>query len=252
MDRSWIFGAPFTPTYVKGVEEFMKFVSDRYPKDSQILCPYTRRLNQILRSQPDVSDHLHIYGMSATYTRWIYHGESADVEVVENLDQQQLDGRDYDFGIHMDAADDDYDEDHGVPELIGELYTAAEAQGEQPRFARVLEDAKKSLSPGSSHSKFFFLVRMLYIKSRYRIGNGAFSVIMKLLSGGYLRVICQNHMMRPRNILKSWALVFRTLMCARIIVCCFERSMKRRMCAQYARRLDGKMELGPSGFHTKY
>ena len=37
----------------------------------------------------------------------------------------------------MDVPDDDYDEDHGVPELIGDLYAAAEADGEQPRFARV-------------------------------------------------------------------------------------------------------------------
>ena len=184
MDRSWIFGAPFTPAYVKGVEEFMQFVSERYPKDSQILCPCSRCLNQKMQSQHDASDHIHIYGMSATYTRWIHHGESADTEVVENL-EQQVEGRDHDFGIHVDVADDDYDEEHGVPEMIGELYAAAEAEGQQPMFARVLEDAKKSLSPGSSHSKFSFLVRMLYIKSHYRIGNTGFSIMMKLLSSGF-------------------------------------------------------------------
>jgi hypothetical protein len=122
--------------------------------------------------------------MSATYTRWIHHGESADTAVVENLEQEEQ-GSYHDFGIHVDVADDDEDDDHGVPEMIGELYAAAEAEGGEIRFARVLEDAKKSLSPGSSHSKFSFLVRMLYIKSRYRIGNTAFSVIMKLLSEGF-------------------------------------------------------------------
>ncbi|XP_066341633.1 uncharacterized protein [Miscanthus floridulus] len=122
--------------------------------------------------------------MSAAYTRWIHHGESADTVVVENL-EQEVEGSDHDFGIHVDVADDDYDEDHGVPEMIGDLYAVAEADGEQPRFARVLEDAKKSLSPGSSHSKFSFLVRMLYIKSCYRIGNIAFSTMLKLLSSGY-------------------------------------------------------------------
>ena len=185
MDRSWIFGTQFTPAYVKGVEEFMKFVSERYPEDSHILCPCSKCLNQTLRSQDDVSDHIHIYGMSATYTRWIHHGESADTVVVENLEQPEVEGSDHDFGIHVDVADDDYDEDHGVPEMIGDLYAAAEADGEQPRFARVLEDAKKSLSPGSSHSKFSFLVRMLYIKSHYRIGNTGFSIMMKLLSSGF-------------------------------------------------------------------
>ncbi|XP_066396301.1 uncharacterized protein [Miscanthus floridulus] len=122
--------------------------------------------------------------MSAAYTRWIHHGESVDTVVVENL-EQEVEGSDHDFGIHVDVADDDYDEDHGVPEMIGDLYATAEADGEQPRFARVLEDAKKSLSPGSSHSKFSFLVRMLYIKSHYRIGNTAFSTMLKLLSSGY-------------------------------------------------------------------
>ncbi|XP_066316172.1 uncharacterized protein [Miscanthus floridulus] len=184
MDRSWIYGTQFTPAYVKGVEEFMKFVSERYPEDSHILCPCNKCLNQSLWPQDDVNDHIHIYGMSVAYTRWIHHGESADTVVVENL-EQEVEGSDHDLGIHVDVADDDYDEDHGVPEMIGDLYAVAEADGEQPRFARVLEDAKKSLSPGSSHSKFSFLVRMLYIKSRYRIGNTAFSTMLKLLSSGY-------------------------------------------------------------------
>jgi hypothetical protein len=131
----------------------------------------------------EVHDHLLIFGMSATYTRWTDHGESEDTVVIENLEQEG-EGSDHDFRIHVDVADDDYDEDYGVPEMIGDLYAAAEADGEQPRFAKVLEDAKKSLSP-SIHSKFSFLVRMLYIKSRYRIGNTSFSTIMKLLSSGY-------------------------------------------------------------------
>ncbi|XP_066316152.1 uncharacterized protein [Miscanthus floridulus] len=124
--------------------------------------------------------------MLAAYTRWIHHGESADTVVVENL-EQEVEGSDHDFGIHVDVADDDYDEDHEVLEMIGDLYAVTEADGEQPRFARVLEDAKKPLSPGSSHSKFSFLVRMLYIKSHYRIDNTAFSTMLKLLSLGTLR-----------------------------------------------------------------
>jgi hypothetical protein len=40
-------------------------------------------------------------------TRWIEHGESSNVEVVENLDQQEVEVRDHDFGIHDDMADYD-------------------------------------------------------------------------------------------------------------------------------------------------
>jgi hypothetical protein len=54
----------------------------------------------------------------------------------------------------MDVDDDVYDDDHGVPEMIGELFAAAEADGEEPRFTGVLGDSKKALSPGSSHSNF--------------------------------------------------------------------------------------------------
>jgi hypothetical protein len=66
--------------------------------------------------------------------------------------------------------------------MIGDLYAQAEADGKQPRFARVLEDAKKALSPGSRHSKFSFMVRMLYFKSRYRISNAGFSTMTNLIS----------------------------------------------------------------------
>jgi hypothetical protein len=37
MDRRWVYGKQFTPAYVKGVEEFMNFVSERYPEDTHSL-----------------------------------------------------------------------------------------------------------------------------------------------------------------------------------------------------------------------
>jgi hypothetical protein len=133
MDRRWVYGKQFTPAYVKRVEEFMNFVSERYPEDTHIRCPCVNCLNQMLRPQSEVETHIHIYGMSATYTRWIHHGESADTEV-EGI-EEDVEGYDHDFGIHMDVGDDVYDDDHGVPEMIGELFAAAEADGEEPRFA---------------------------------------------------------------------------------------------------------------------
>jgi hypothetical protein len=183
MDRRWVYGKQFTPAYVKGVEEFMNFVSERYPEDTHIRCPCVNCLNQRLRPQSEVETHIHIYGMSATYTRWIHHGESEYTEV-EGI-EEEVEGYDHHFGIHMDVDNDVYDDDHGVPKMIGELFAAAEADGEEPRFAGVLGDSKKALSSGSSHSKFSFVVRMLYMKSRYRISNTSFSAMMKLMSDGY-------------------------------------------------------------------
>jgi hypothetical protein len=121
--------------------------------------------------------------MSATYTRWIYHGEAADN--IEDVIQPEVEGHDDDIGIHMDVDDHGNYDDHGVPEMLGELYAVAEADGEKPRFAKVLEDAKKALSPGSKHSKFSFMVRMLYLKSRYQICNTAFTTMMTVISDSY-------------------------------------------------------------------
>jgi hypothetical protein len=114
--------------------------------------------------QNQVETYLHIYGISPTYTRWTHHGEAADVEMDEGLDQE-VEEHDNEFGIHVDTNEDGYDEDHGVPEMIGDLFATAEADGEIPTFATVLKDAKKKLSPGSKHSIFSFWVRMLYMKS---------------------------------------------------------------------------------------
>ena len=181
MDRSWIFGTQFTPAYINGVQEFMDFVSARFPQGGHVPCPCTRCVNLTWRPQPLVHDHILIHGMAATYTRWIHHGEPADAAMIENLEQGGQ-GNHHDEGIQMDVDDDDYDEDFGVPEMLGELYAAAEADGEKPKFAKVLEDAKKALIPGSKHSKFSFMVRLLYMKSRYRICNTAFTTMMTLIS----------------------------------------------------------------------
>jgi hypothetical protein len=122
--------------------------------------------------------------MSA-YTRWIHHGEAPDAEVIEGGEEVVPHaGDDYDPWIHLgeDEQDDDDDE---VTEMIADLYKAVEEDGESPMFAKVLADAKRPLCPGSQQSRFSFLVRLLYIKSRYRVGNTAFDALMKLLSSGF-------------------------------------------------------------------
>ena len=123
MDRSWVNGRQFTPAYIHGVEQFMEFVRQRYPEQTQILCPCRRCLNQTLRPQAEVHDHIHISGMSSTYTRWIHHGESLAADIVEPSDLHECHHDDW---ITVDEEDDD--DDNRVPDvdLVGELYKAAE------------------------------------------------------------------------------------------------------------------------------
>ncbi|WVZ51731.1 hypothetical protein U9M48_002846, partial [Paspalum notatum var. saurae] len=80
MDRSWINTRLFGKAHLDGVNEFMKFVSERFGEDAEILCPCRRCLNRIRTHKGQAEDHLYIYGMASTYSRWIYHGESLDAE----------------------------------------------------------------------------------------------------------------------------------------------------------------------------
>jgi hypothetical protein len=46
MDRSWINSRLFSKKYLVGVDDFMKFVEDRFPEIEEILCPCQQCLNQ--------------------------------------------------------------------------------------------------------------------------------------------------------------------------------------------------------------
>ena len=45
MDRSWINSRLFSKPHLDGVDEFMKFVSERSEENEEILCPCRRCLN---------------------------------------------------------------------------------------------------------------------------------------------------------------------------------------------------------------
>ena len=137
-----------------------------------------------------------LYGWSTTYTRWVHHGESFDAKIVEYVEGANEPD---DLGDVLDVDEPDNEDDQGTAEMFADLYTSVQEDGEQPMFVKVLEDAKHALCPGSVQSRFSFLVRMLHIKSFYRISNTAFSVILKLLSVLFLIVVFHIHMTKQRS-----------------------------------------------------
>jgi hypothetical protein len=114
MDRSWVHLKPFTPAYMDRVEAFMEFVEGKYLEDSKIKCPCRRCVNQVSRHQQEVNDHIHMFGMSLSYTRWIHHGESLGAEIIDSREAEvHHDRYDYDVGINFGEDDqsdgqDDY------------------------------------------------------------------------------------------------------------------------------------------------
>jgi hypothetical protein len=181
MDRTWIHATRFSDAYNNGVEQFMAFVRDRFNAGDAIPCPCRDCLNQSSLSQKDVHNHVYLYGWSATYTRWIHHGEAFDAEVVE-YEGDAADEPDHPGDVLDVDEPNNEDDDLGTAEMLADLYTAIQADGEQPMFVKVLEDAKHALCPGSVQSRFSFLVRMLHMKSYYRISNIAFSAMLKFWS----------------------------------------------------------------------
>ena len=88
MDRTWITSAQrFSAAYVEGVENFMNFIRAEYdgPK-SDVLCPCSNCMNSVSRPQSILQNHLHLYGMSVTYTRWVHHGEVVNVNVIDYME----------------------------------------------------------------------------------------------------------------------------------------------------------------------
>jgi len=63
--------------------------------------------------------------------------------------------------------------------------TSEERAGRVPKFERVLDELKQSVSSRSTFSRFSFLVRLLYIKSHYRVSNNYFDALLALLSDAF-------------------------------------------------------------------
>ena len=66
--------------------------------------------------------------------------------------------------------------------LVQNLWTSEEWARWVPKFERVLDELKQSISSGSTFSRFSFLVRLLYMKSHYRVSNSYFDALLALLS----------------------------------------------------------------------
>lgn len=193
MDRTWINGRLFSREHVNGVKSFMDFIGQRNEENAEILCPCTTCLNQKYHHQDIVRKHLLMRGMSSTYTRWIHHGENLEVEVVEH----PVNGDD-----NADPmADNNYDD--STADILSDLYrseqVAANQDGKQGGnqdanscengssfFADLMREAKRELYPGCKNmTKFSFVVKMLHLRSYYRISNNGFSAIMKFLAEAF-------------------------------------------------------------------
>jgi hypothetical protein len=197
MDRSWVHSRLFIPEYINGVKEFMSFIQGKFNEDVEILCPCSRCLNQKYQRQSVVKKHILMNGMETTYTRWIHHGESLDVNVIQHPIDMNDNDDDSTHGLGV-TEDDNYGD--RLEGILGEVQTAAlqarpdvenQVGAEEPcdkeSFLNiVMREAKRQLYLGcTKFLRFSLVVRLLHMKSLYRISNSAFSAHMKLLGDAF-------------------------------------------------------------------
>ena len=159
----------------------MNFIQDKFSEDEKILYPCRNCLNHKHQHQTVVNTHILTYGMESTYTRWIYHGEGFDVDVIEEP-------------VHVhDTADGNNGADR-FGEMFGDLRTAVEQAGSETEnpsehesfLKNVMKEAKQQLYHGcTKFSRFSFVVKLLHLKSYHRITNSAFTDILKILAEAF-------------------------------------------------------------------
>ncbi|XP_039818516.1 uncharacterized protein LOC120681025 [Panicum virgatum] len=117
--------------------------------------------------------------MTSTYDQWIHHGEALDGRIIENADHLN-EHIPFNEDVGMNEGEEDLDD--RIPDMVKELFIAEEQGAENSMFAAILEEMKEELFPGAAVTRFSFVVKLLHIKSFYRISNAAFTAILKLLS----------------------------------------------------------------------
>ena len=180
----------FSPEHIDGVKEFMSFIREKFSDKVEILCPCGGCLNQKYQCQAIVKKHILINGMDSSYTRWIHHGENSDEDVINDpIDVHDIDMTDDDnYGVDpLEAVLGDLNTAEEQTRHDGENLEADAEPDKQDSFFKIaMREAKRQLYPGcTKFSRFSFVVKLLHMKSLYRISNSAFSAVMKLLAEAF-------------------------------------------------------------------
>jgi hypothetical protein len=194
MDRSWVHNTLFSTQYVNGIKEFIDFIKEKYAEDDQILCPCSRCLNQKYLHQPNVKNHILMNDMDCTYTRWVHHGE--DISVHVNEVPTSIPVFDTDEGS-IGVAENDNNGGDRLDSLLRDLqiiegHGSHESENgnndgnRQISFLKLLmKETKRPLYPGCAKFSKFFVLKLLHMKSFYRITDTAFSAFLKLLANAF-------------------------------------------------------------------
>ena len=158
MDKGWINSRLFSKAHQDGVSEFMKFVSERFGDDEEIICPCRQCLNQVFGHRGLVQDLLYIHGMCSTDDKWIHHGEPSDAEINDNAGNfDEPIGFNEDVGMNV-AEEGPDDDDDRIHDMVEELYTTEQQDGgggRESMFAKNIRRDEEGTLPWCSLFKNF-------------------------------------------------------------------------------------------------
>ncbi|XP_039775588.1 uncharacterized protein LOC120643130 [Panicum virgatum] len=146
--------------------------------------------------------------MTSTYDQWIHHGEALDGRIIENADHLN---EHIPFNEDVGMNEDEEDLDDRIPDMVKELFIAEEQGAENSMFAAILEEMKEELFPGAAVTRFSFVVKLLHIKSFYRISNAAFTAILKLLSLAFPACSLPTSYDEAKKLIRALGLVYDTI-----------------------------------------
>ena len=162
--------------------------------------------------------------MDCTYTRWVHHGE--DISVHVNEVPASVPVFDTDEGS-IGVAENDNNGGDRLDSLLRDLQTAkghgshdTESKNgnndgnRQTSFLKLLmKEAKQQLYPScAKFSKFSFVVKLLHMKSFYRITNTTFSAFLKLLADAFLEInTLPTSYHEAKNIIKELGLGYESI-----------------------------------------
>jgi len=117
--------------------------------------------------------------------------------------------------LNEDVLEDepqDDPEDDQIYRMVQDLYPD---QNHGPRtkskFATILEEMKQVLHPGGPYTRFSFVVKLLHIKSFYRISNVGFSAFLDLLSSAFPDCSIPASYAEAKNVIRALGLGYESI-----------------------------------------
>ena len=129
-----------------------------------------------------MQNHLHLYGMSVTYTRWVHHGEVLNVIVTDCVEATDH---------HIDLPNAPMEEEEEVV-VVAEQVSLTNIEtmlrnarafhelspAEEKRWARMLEQCNVAVTLGNKLSVFSAMVTFLQVKTSKRMTNKSFDAML--------------------------------------------------------------------------